>query len=204
MEYLGTDYGGWLLDLDLVPFQSTIISAGVGEDISFDRELIKRKSCQIIGIDPTLKSHRYIESCNQLDNFTLIKKALHGVDDDVIKIFKNKNPTHVSESILESHHSIKKFDYYFAETTTLQKLFETYNNISVIKMDIEGSEYEVIESLKSIPSSICQICVEFHHFCSDRSTEQTKTMIEHLKKFGFNEYHQKGEKHLAEVTLVRR
>jgi hypothetical protein len=43
IELLGTDYGGWLIDLDLIPRGSTIISAGVGEDISFDLEQCIKK-----------------------------------------------------------------------------------------------------------------------------------------------------------------
>ena len=43
---VGTQYGGWCIDLDLIPEKSTIISAGVGEDISFDKELIKLKNEQ--------------------------------------------------------------------------------------------------------------------------------------------------------------
>ena len=43
MQYLGTEYGGWLVDLDLIPERSTIVSAGIGEDISFDLELIRQK-----------------------------------------------------------------------------------------------------------------------------------------------------------------
>ena len=48
MQYLGTEYGGWLVDLDLIPERSTIVSAGIGEDISFDLELIRQKRCNVI------------------------------------------------------------------------------------------------------------------------------------------------------------
>ena len=73
MEFnlIGTEYGGWLLNLDLVPRESTIISAGVGEDISFDTFLIDQKDCKVIGIDPTPKSHLFIENYENLHNFYL-------------------------------------------------------------------------------------------------------------------------------------
>ena len=38
-NYMGSDYGGWSLSPDLIPESSTIISAGVGEDITFDLHL---------------------------------------------------------------------------------------------------------------------------------------------------------------------
>jgi len=202
IEYIGTDYGGWLLDLDLVSVGSTIISAGVGEDISFDLGLIERRACKVIGIDPTIKSHNYIESMSLPGDFVLIKKALGTTSGSIIKFFKNKNPHHVSESILSTHNSVNNFDYYLAETIDMQSLFDTYKNISVIKMDIEGSEYEVLKSLNTIPDSVRQICVEFHHFCTDKTTEDTREIIDILGNHGFVNYTEKpSSKPLAELTF---
>jgi len=202
IEYIGTDYGGWLLDLDLVPDGSTIISAGVGEDISFDLGLIERRACRIIGIDPTVKSHNYIESMSLPSDFILIKKALGIVNGDIIKFFKNKNPHHVSESVLSTHSSVNNFDYYLAETVSMQSLFDTYRNISVIKLDIEGSEYEVLKSIDNIPDSVCQICVEFHHFCTDKTIEETREIIDILGNHGFVNYAEKpSSKSLTELTF---
>ena len=48
-KLIGTQYGGWALNQELVPEGSCVISAGVGEDISFDLFLIKNKNCRIIG-----------------------------------------------------------------------------------------------------------------------------------------------------------
>jgi len=203
-DLVGTEYGGWLIDLDLVAPNSTILSAGVGEDISFDVSLIQEKGCNVIGVDPTPKSHRFIESQTTLTNFTLIKKALTSKDNDVVSLYKNKNDNHVSESILNSHDSVLPFDSYYSSTVTLCTLFDTYDNISVVKMDIEGAEYDVIKDLQSIPPSIKQFCVEFHHFCTDKTIEDTKKMIELLAKLGFNYFVEKpSPKPLNELTFWR-
>ena len=203
MEYLGTDYGGWLVDLDFLPQDSTIISAGIGEDISFDLELIKRKNCNIIGIDPTEKSHIYIESQSNLNNFSLIKRALDNVSNDVVTMYRNTNPLHVSESILPTHKAVSNFQSYFAETISFVDLFNKYDNISLIKMDVEGSEYKIFESLISIPQSVKQLCVEFHHFCSDYTVEDTQKIIKKMSGFGFTKHYQNKPNSFAEMTLVR-
>lgn len=204
LTMLGTDYGGWIVDLDLIPHGSTVISAGVGEDISFDLELINKFSCNVVGIDPTPKSHKFINNHKELKNFYLIKKALTDKNNDIIKLFKNTNPNHVSESELKLHSSVSQYDYHLAETINLPFLFENYHNISVIKMDIEGSEYSVIKNLHDVPDSVKQICVEFHHFCSDRTIEETVECIKHIQSFGFTKIHEKSKhQKLAEVTLIR-
>ena len=204
-KMLGTDYGGWLIDLSLVPPESVIISAGVGEDISFDLELITRKKCNVVGIDPTVKSHRFIDKHVDLKNFTLLKKALTSKNDDLIEIYKNKNPDHVSESILPNHRAVKGFDYYLADTVNLPFLFEKYNNVSLIKLDIEGSEYEVINELEFMPDSVKQICIEFHHFCSEKTLEDTKKCIQKLESLGFKDYVEKDSHHtLSEITFWKK
>lgn len=201
---IGTEYGGWLLNLDLVPPGSTIISAGVGEDISFDTFLITNKGCKVVGIDPTPKSHRFIERHHNLENFVLVKKALTAEDGDVVTLYKNKNEHHVSESTLNSHHSVLGFDSYYSSTLNLASLFEQYEDISVVKMDIEGSEYDVIESLQLIPDSVKQFCVEFHHFCTSKTIDDTKRCIEALGLLGFKKYVEKpSPKPLNELTFWR-
>ena len=126
-KIIGTQYGGWALDTNYVPDNSVIISAGVGEDISFDLFLMNNKNCKVVGIDPTPKSHAYIESRDDLANFVLVKKALHSIDDDLIKIYKNKTPNHVSESILQSHSSILNFDSY-TNMEFCPNIFSSYLN----------------------------------------------------------------------------
>jgi len=200
----GTQYGGWLVDLSLIPEGSTVISAGVGEDISFDLQLINKRSCNIVGIDPTVKSHLFIENQKNLNNFELIKMALHIEDGDIVQMYKNKRQDHVSESILSDHQSVKDFDYYHAETISLPTLFDKYNNISVLKMDIEGSEYDVLENLLEVPETLKQICVEFHHFCSNKSAEDTQKIITKMKDLGFAEYVEKPSRvPLSEITFWR-
>ena len=52
---LGSDYGGWWVPLDL-PVGSFCVSAGVGEDITFDLEIIETFDCSVLAIDPTPKA----------------------------------------------------------------------------------------------------------------------------------------------------
>lgn len=165
-HFLGTDYGGWVLDVDAVNDGDTIISGGIGTDISFDRAISKLKDVQIIMIDPTEKSHNYlagsdIKNPRLKKNMTLIKKAIEAEGTKSIRLYKNTNPNHVSESIINSHPSVGD-DYHDVECISVKELIETYNP-SVLKIDIEGSEYNVINECIG-PK---QVCIEFHHRCID-------------------------------------
>ena len=178
-QMLGTTYGGWVVDLDSINDGDVIIDAGLGEDISFLEGLNKHKKVKIIGVDPTEKSHRFVESKN-LDNLTLIKKAVekHGVDK--ITMFKNSNPNHVSESVYSDHASTKG-EKYDIDCISIKELREKYNP-SVIKIDIEGAEYNVIPECIGVK----QVCIEFHHHCiSIVDMSKTKEMVKLMLDNGY-------------------
>lgn len=200
-ELYGNLYGGWVVDLELIPQNSTIISAGVGEDISFDLAMIEKRNVNVIGIDPTKKSHDFIEKTKP-KNFQLIKKALWSKK-ETITLYKNRIDAYVSESVLESHSFANKKQSYQTDTITLPELLEKHKNVSVIKMDVEGAEYEVIESLTEL--SVPQLCVEFHHFCSNKTLQDTINAINKLKELGYNYRTPKGDPNkLLELTFVHK
>jgi FkbM family methyltransferase len=51
------------------------------------------------------------------------------------------------------------------EVRRLQTIFQSlgHKHVDVLKMDIEGSEYEVIDDLCDLHLRIDQVLVEFHH-----------------------------------------
>jgi FkbM family methyltransferase len=182
IQHIGSEYGGWPVDLDSVPPRSTVISGGIGTDASFDKGIIKLKQCSVVGIDPTKKSHDYIEQEN-INGLTLVKAALTGErKTKEIKIYKQKNPDYVSESILSSNENCSS-EYHLSNTVGIEEILSRYSDISILKLDIEGAEYEVIDSLPEI--EIPQLCIEFHHFCTDFSEEDTRNALQKLFKLGY-------------------
>jgi FkbM family methyltransferase len=195
LKYLGTPYGGWEIDLDEIPEGSVIIDAGLGEDVSFLEDLLRIKSVSIIGIDPTEKSHRFIEEKN-LENLTLLKKCIAKEGTDKIQIFKNKNSMHVSESYFKDHHSANESETYFSECISFRELIEKHRP-SLIKMDIEGAEYDVLSECIGVK----QICVEFHHHCiSTKSFQNTQECIDKMISEGYRVISNRQD---IEFTLLR-
>jgi FkbM family methyltransferase len=186
LQRLGSDYGGWYIDLDLIPEGSTILSAGVGEDISFDIELINRKNCQIIGIDPTEKSEAFVKRC-PIRNFTFLNKALW-YNQQPVKIYRNKKASEVSDSVSKTNRGVSPDLFYWAETVTIPELLQQYPNVSVLKIDIEGAEYEVLQHLTSL--LVPQVCVEFHHRYLTEYTEQdTQECMQRMLTLGYQILH---------------
>src|SRR5262245_9088518 len=59
---LGTEYGGYVLPESLPQANWICYSGGIGEDASFELELISRYGCEVVGFDPTPRSVEYMRS----------------------------------------------------------------------------------------------------------------------------------------------
>ncbi len=59
--FLGTEYGGWSVIPELMPPKPCVFSVGIGQDISFDLEMIRRFNATVFGFDPTPKSRQWIQ-----------------------------------------------------------------------------------------------------------------------------------------------
>jgi FkbM family methyltransferase len=191
ISFLGSNYGGWsFLDNNYLN-NKYIISAGLGEDASFDMELISKYNCKILVVDPTpraikhydeiinnqgkAKSKPYAEGGKQSihsydisrvnkDNFILINKALYDIDNKELKFFAPPNKKHVSYSLNNWQNNYKETeDYIKVKTITVKSILDKFNieNLEMIKLDIEGAAVEVILDMLEKKIFPNQILVEF-------------------------------------------
>ncbi len=152
---------GHYIDMSLIPTGSTIISVGIGRDISFDKFLIDHKNCFVVGIDPTNLSEQFINNIKDQkfkDNFKFIKKALYGTHKYPLKIGSRAWSLLAKESET----------FYKVDSISLSEILVQYPDAAVLKMDIEGSEYSVMDSISSL--DIPQITMEFHHWLGDKES----------------------------------
>jgi len=171
--FLGSNYGGWAIYNNINLYRSTVISAGLGEDASFDLELSSKYNCKILFIDPTPRSitHYYnikkninkkrkinypkntgnmpIESYDlskiKKSNLLIAKYALWKSNKKKLKFYMPDNNTNVSHSLI-----YKRSKYFInVVSISLKKIIERYKikKIELLKMDIEGSENIVIKNM---------------------------------------------------------
>ncbi len=181
---LGSDYGGWTICADSLDENSIIYSFGVGKDISFDLSIIKRFGSKVFAFDPTPGSVSWVEAQDLPENFSLVKYGLSDYDGQET-FYMPVNPNHISHSVLKtSNVASEKISMDVRKLETLAGMLG-HDKIDILKMDIEGSEYDAIPNILSTNIMIKQILVEFHHRFKKDNCSKTHDAIKILNKNGF-------------------
>lgn len=180
----GTEYGGWpLIDGSVNP-TSTILSVGLGEDISFDTEIIERFGCIVHGCDPTPKSLAWLGSRDLPANFHVHALGL-GTADGPATFIPPANEAHVSFSATRGKN--QSGEAIEIDVCTLPTLIERIGSprVDVLKMDIEGFEYGVIDQMAATSIRPAQLLVEFHHRMYGYRPDDTRAAVNRLWEMGY-------------------
>lgn len=184
-KWYGSSYGGFYVNPSLLNNDTIVYSFGIGKDMTFDNAIIKNHRCKVYGFDPTPKSVEYIQS---RENSALFEFRNYGIStvSSIEKFYLPKNEKSVSGCLImnEFLDENKSVD---VKMKTLKDIAEElgHQQIDLLKMDIEGSEYEVIESILESDIKIVQLLVEFHDRFFDIEKPQSKDTVELLRKNGF-------------------
>jgi FkbM family methyltransferase len=181
---LGSEYGEWCVAPDLISASSIVYSAGVGEDITFDLALIRRFGLLVHAFDPTPKSMRWIGSQDLPPQFVFSPVGLSGRDG--VALFDPPSGDGVSYTI--SGGSKRAQQSIEAPVRRVRTLMHErgHSHIDVLKLDIEGAEYEVIDDLSASPISIGQLLIEFHYTDGVRSElAKVERALGQLANLGF-------------------
>lgn len=77
-----------------------------------------------------------------------------------------------------------------------------HSKIDVLKMDIEGAEYDVIDDIMYLDIPIKQICIEFHHRFDTIGVGKTIEAIEKLSKKGYRIF--SYSKNFEELSFIKK
>jgi len=188
VETYGNKGVDWSVDPRNIDENSIVYSFGVGDDISFDLSLINKYDLHIFAFDPTPKSVDWIMSQKLPKQFVLKNIGLADYDGKA-KFNPPENPNHISATMLERPET--KNDSYKVDVKTLASIMGELNHthIDILKMDIEGMEYRVIDNLIETNIFPSQILIEFHHRFKNVGIRKTIRTVKKIRKAGYKVFH---------------
>lgn len=183
--WYGNRYGGFYVCPEFLNENSIIYSFGIGEDISFDKTIIENHDCQVFGFDPTPKAINWVNRQNLPAKFNFFEFGISN-ESGFVDFYLPKNPEYVSGSyIIQNNISVK--EKIIVKMKSFKDIINElgHKHIDVLKMDIEGAEYEVIENMLNAKISIDQILIEFHERLFENGKFQTQKVIKKLNSYGY-------------------
>lgn len=184
-EWYGNGYGGFYVDPSLVPENAIVYSFGIGEDISFDKAIIAKHGAKVFGFDPTPKSINYVRNNETPEQFYFHPFGL-GEKTEMVTFHLPKNKEHVSGSVYD-HSLVDEHDSVDVLLKEFKEIVQDlgHQSIDVLKMDIEGSEYAVMEGILNSGIPIKQILVETHERFFANGKEKGKEFFKLLHDHGY-------------------
>jgi FkbM family methyltransferase len=184
-SWKGNNYGGfYTTDINLNS-NAVVCSFGVGEDISFDQDLHAKFNCTFHLFDPTPRSIAFINDQHLPTGFNFHPYGI-AKETGMVDFYMPANPSHVSGSIV-GHANVNEQSKISVQMRSWQDICHNLGikEIQLLKMDIEGAEYDVIPTLLKSEVVIEQLVIEFHSRYLENGTALTKKAIELLRKNQF-------------------
>ncbi|MCO6500406.1 MAG: FkbM family methyltransferase [Vicingus serpentipes] len=184
-KWYGNEYGGFYVHPDLLNDKSFVYSFGIGEDVSFDLAIIQNHNSQVFAFDPTPKSITWVTHQDLPANFHFYDFGIDVKDGErAFNLPSNEN--HVSGSVFSPSHvsENRKIEVKMKSLRSIMKDLK-HQHIDVLKMDIEGSEYDVLLDIINSNIKVGQILAEFHDRFFSEGNNKSKKVIKALEKKGY-------------------
>jgi FkbM family methyltransferase len=178
---LGTSYGGWKIPGDLIGRSWVCYCIGAGGDISFDLALIHNYGAAVRAFDPVARYVELaIETSRDEPSFSIRQLAIATSDGPIrMQVTHDQRSRSVSPAGLYDSH-----DFIELPGRTLPSVMAEVGDrqIDLLKLDIEGGEYDVIPTLDLQALGVKIFAAQLHH---NGSVRNARALIAHLGRSGY-------------------
>ena len=158
----GDRHGKYPIIKQLLPDCPLVISTGIGDDVEAEIDLINKYDALVIAFDPNIVSVKYVAENVHSNNFEFIPVAIAKYNGQMT-MYDTANPNYASWISKPEHVNWCKVSdkKYIVECKTIKTIMQEkgLNNIDYLKLNVEGSCYDVIEEILEDKLNITQIAV---------------------------------------------
>lgn len=184
-KWYGNEYGGFYVNPTVLNGESIVYSFGIGEDTSFDLDIINYHKSYLYAFDPTPKSIAWVKNQIFPNNFHFEEIGI-GKSSGQATLNLPKDKENISGS-LYSHQFVDCSNTVQIQLETLQSITNRlqHSYIDVLKMDIEGAEYDIMDNILNTGIGIKQILLEIHERFFEDGKQKTEMLLQKLRNNGY-------------------
>jgi FkbM family methyltransferase len=170
VKRVGTEHSGWVINLNPPPVVA--YCAGVGKGMSLELELAKMTSRPVLVFDPSPTGINTVaKSDTQNLKFFPVGLAAHA---GLIQFSVPVDADEGSYSVVQDGVDVVSFECYDLPTI-MSKNGDSC--IDLLKMDIEGFEFDIVNQILDQNIPVRQLCVEFHRWLRPGATLKTMARL---------------------------
>lgn len=200
--HLGSEGAGWTICPSGLDAGSVVYSVGVGAEISFDRALVERLGATVHAFDPTPRSVAWMRTQDLPEALVFHPLGL-GAHDGTIAFHPPRKATSAHFTPVRRHRRADDADRVECPVRRLSTLLGElgHDHVDLLKLDIEGGEYDVLEDLLDAGVDVRQMAVEFHHCYRTIPYTRTRDAVHRLQAAGYRVFH--VSERTYEISLLR-
>ncbi len=197
--------GGYIIDKRVVKKTKTIVTCGLSDDWEFEKDFLKINSkCKIIAYDHTIDKKFWQKRFKKdlISLFLLKKLSLKKILNifkyfNYINFFKKNNKHFIKKVVLNEKNK---------NEISLKKILENQNNI-ILKIDIEGDEYKILNIVNTNFNKINLLIIEFHNIHKNinkikKFLIKSRLKIIHIHGNNFAGINNNNDPNVIEMTLL--
>jgi len=196
--------GGYIIDRRVIKRSKTVIACGLNDDWEFEKNYLKMNpESKIIAYDHTVNK-KFWKKRFKKDFIALIllKKITINKILDVFKYidykFFFKRNIHISKKVVLNKKSVNEI--------SIKEILDKKKNV-ILKIDIEGDEYKILNVINKEQSKINLLLVEFHNISKNMQKiknflNKSKFKIIHLHGNNYGGVDKFNNPTVIEVTLI--
>ena len=177
---------GWMVCSDVIPRGGIAYSFGVGANTSWDVAMIEQFGVEVHAFDPTPESIAWVARQQLPEKFHFHDYGIAAFD-GTLNFYPPKKPGRM-------HFSQDRQKYNRPDQVTIpgrvlrlssiaQQL--GHSRIDVLKMDIEGTEFDCLPDLLQSGIEIGQLLVEVHYHHPTRTFDEGMRLVRQIEAAGF-------------------
>lgn len=187
-EFDTSESAGWNYIAERLDANSIVYSLGVGDSIEFDLEVIERTGATVYAFDPTPYAMEWIQQQTLPAQFVFYPWAAAG-NNGSLRLFRRVNTRGKRADVMWTADSAAgdASDFIDAPAYTIQSIAEKlhHEKIDLLKVDVEGAEYDILDGLRQASQLPGQLLIEYHHRFPGIGRQKTAQSITALRALGY-------------------